>query len=149
MFMNIYLRSATIFVGLMICFLLCTNIASAQQSWSIKRTGTSAELLTKIITSGNIDVLSNGTIDVEPPDGPMPETAYQEITLKSGDNNTITSVTTGCAELGLAPPAKDLIATEPDIVCNGRYNGKNVSVYAKISCDGDCMLKIETRAIGF
>ncbi len=149
MFMNIYLRSATIFVELMICSLLCTSIASAQQSWSIKRTGTSAELLTKIISSGNIDVLSTGTIDVEPPDGPMPETAYQEITLKSGDNDTITLVKTGCAELGLTPPAKDLLATEPDLVCTGRYNDESVSVYAKISCDGHCTLKIETRAIGF
>ncbi|UHS60670.1 hypothetical protein HRR99_03610 [Agrobacterium vaccinii] len=147
--MNMNLRRTLTFTGLVICSSLGTNVASAQQSWNIKRAGTSAEVLTKIVSSGNIDALSTGAIDVEPPDGPMPETAYQEITLKSGSNATITSVKTGCSELGLSSPAKDIFESEPDLVCTGRYNGESVSVYAKISCESNCKLMIETRAIGF
>ncbi len=149
MFINMNLRRATTFGGLIIFSLLCANVASAQLSWSVKRGGTSAEVLTKIVSSGNIEALSNGTLNVEPPDGPMPETAYQEITLKSGGDSTITSVKTGCSEVGLSSPAKDLLAAEPDLVCTGRYNGESVSVYARISCESNCKLMIETRAIGF
>lgn len=148
-FTNMDLRRATILGGLTICSLLWANLASPQLSWSLKRSGMSTEVLTKIVSLGNFDALSISTMGVEQPDGPMPETAHQEIILKSGGDTAITSVKAACSELGLSPPVKDLLATEPSLVCIGRYNGESVSVYAKLSCETNCKLMLETRAIGF
>lgn len=135
-------------IGLIICSLFCTHVASAQMGWSVKRSGSSAEILKEIVRVGKIEGLSFGAVDVEQADGPMPETAFQEITLRS-EGDAIASVKNGCSGLGLSSPTKNLLAAEPDLVCTGRRNGESISVYAKVSCEGGCKLMIETRTLGF
>ncbi|NTJ41599.1 hypothetical protein G6L28_03170 [Agrobacterium larrymoorei] len=142
------LERATSIIALIIFSLLCTHVASAQMGWSIKSSGTSAEILQEIVRVGKLQGTSFGAVEIEQADGPMPETAFQEITLRSG-NEAIGSVRHGCSQLGLSEPATDLREAEPDLVCIGRRNGESVSVYAKVSCEDVCKLSIETRTLSF
>jgi hypothetical protein len=149
MFSRANLRRITTIGGSVICVLFFCHAASAQPSWSIKTSGNSAQLIDEIVKAGKLEALSFGPTSLEPPDGPMPEIAHQEIILKSGDSSAITAVKNGCAELGLSPPGKEGVDAEADLVCVGRRNGESISVYAQLSCTDSCRLAIEARTIGF
>ncbi|KQO79727.1 hypothetical protein ASF29_21960 [Rhizobium sp. Leaf262] len=106
-------------------------------------------LLEAFINAGHLTLRPKSPVDITLADGTMPEIARQEFDVAANGESAIPALRAGCDALGLDHPAPDQTATEPDMICAGRWKGTTATVHARLHCPSGCVLIVETRIISF
>lgn len=109
----------------------------------------SADLLEKLVETADFQKSSADKIETLGPDGPMPEISRQMVGVSGDAQAAIPALKKACTGLGLEAPDAGQAATEPDMICTGKFKEARVTVHASLVCRSACEVAIETRATSY
>lgn len=107
----------------------------------------SADLLKKLVETAEFQKSTNGDVETEGPDGPMPEISRQIVGVSGDAQAAIPALKKACTGLGLEEPSSRQLNLEPNIICSGMVEETRATVHARLQCEPACSVIIETRVL--